>query len=206
MILVIAGVNGAGKSSVVGSNLRAKGSSYFNPDEATQVILKQNPGMMLEEANGIAWKEGYDSLKRAIDKNIDFAFETTLGGNSICNELVRALRAGVEVSVLYCGLNSPELHVKRVAARVANGGHDIPESKIRERWANSIKNLEKLIPICTSVVVFDNSAELVNGKPSPIKLFAMQDNQFISEPIKTMPDWALSCAKAAIQRHIEFLE
>lgn len=47
MILVIAGVNGAGKSSVVGSNLREKGGNYFNPDEATQLLLNSNQSKRL---------------------------------------------------------------------------------------------------------------------------------------------------------------
>lgn len=203
MILVIAGVNGAGKSSVIGSHLRSKGGNYFNPDEATQALLRKSPGLSLDEANSLAWREGFNRLKYSIDNDVDYAFETTLGGNSICAELTRALENGIEVSIYFCGLNSPELHIKRVAERVARGGHDIPAEKIRERWSNSIANLEKLIPICSSVVAFDNSKDLVDGKPSPVMLFAMQGAHFISEPIKDMPHWALGCASTAMRRHLQ---
>ena len=204
MITVIAGVNGAGKSSIIGSNLRAKGASYFNPDEVTQLILKAHPEKSPDDANSFAWQLGFDQLKQAIDKDLDYTFETTLGGNSICNELRRAIELGVQVTILYCGLNSPELHIKRVAARVAKGGHDIPEAKIRTRWANSMANLESLIPSCAEVAVFDNSAELVDGKPTPTKLFAMHGDRFVAEPnSKDFPDWALPLATAAIKRSLK---
>ncbi len=202
MILAIAGVNGAGKSSVLGEYLRSDGGVYFNPDEATKWLRDTHPKMSLDEANSLAWTLGYEQLKKSIDNNLDYAFETTLGGNSICNELIRAINLGVDVSILYCGLNSPELHIQRVAARVAKGGHHIEEEKIRERWESSIKNLEQLIPNCASVAVFDNSAELVNGKPSPVKLFALSGNDFIDEPIPDMPAWAIRCASVAIKRHL----
>ncbi|MGH8574211.1 MAG: hypothetical protein ACREX8_16790 [Gammaproteobacteria bacterium] len=64
---------------------------------------------------------------------LDFAFETTLGANTIPRLLAEAASQGIEVHVWYAGLSSPELHIERVRSRVRKGGHDIPEADIRRR-------------------------------------------------------------------------
>jgi predicted ABC-type ATPase len=66
---------------------------------------------------------------------VDASFETTLGGNTIPALLEEAMAVGIEVLVRYVGLDSVDLHIARVRAGVARGGHDIPEGKIRERFA-----------------------------------------------------------------------
>lgn len=203
MITVIAGVNGAGKSSVVGSWLRGGGEEFFNPDEVARMLMQIEPDLSLDEANGKAWRMGYDRLEAAIEKDKTYTFETTLGGNSICDLLHQACAKGVHVRIVFCGLNSPELHVQRVAERVASGGHDIPEEKIRQRWIGTINNMMSLIPVCGAVTVYDNSADLVKRKPAPIRLFAMTGNEFIQPPIENMPDWAKPLAVVAIKRNID---
>lgn len=206
MITVIAGVNGAGKSSVVGSWIRAGGGGYFNPDEITRTLMQKNQHLKIDEANGQAWEMGFDALSRAIEINSDYTFETTLGGNSICELLHAALDKGVGVRILFCGLSSPELHLKRVAARVGRGGHDIPEEKIRQRWSGSIHNLMALIPRCSAVMVYDNSAEIIAGVlPAPILLFSLSGTEFRSPPIPTMPEWAKPLAAVAIKRNLGYL-
>ena len=98
-------------------------------------------------------------LERAIAEGIDYAFETTLGGKTIVSLLEEAGSGGIEVHVWYVGLSSPELHVARVKARVARGGHDIPEEKVRERYGHSVLNLIRLMPHLTELLVYDNSEE-----------------------------------------------
>ena len=62
-ITVLAGVNGAGKSSVAGAYIRAAGGDYFNPDEFTRSLLRQNPGLDPAEANSLAWTRGKESFR-----------------------------------------------------------------------------------------------------------------------------------------------
>lgn len=143
-IYVLAGTNGAGKSSVAGAMIRQSGADYFS-------------GMT--EANGAAWHEGKRLLERAIGERCDFAFETTLGGSTITTLLQRALASGVEVRVWYVGLSSPALHIARVRARVRKGGHQIPEAAIRDRYDRSRLNLIQLLPKLTELRVYDNSVE-----------------------------------------------
>jgi predicted ABC-type ATPase len=85
-------------------------------------------------------------LERAIAERLGFAFETTLGGQTISALLHEALAASTEVRMWFVGLNGPELHIARVRSMVARGGHDIPEEKIRERYDRSRINLIELMP------------------------------------------------------------
>lgn len=200
MITVIAGVNGAGKSSIVGSHLRARGGDYYNPDEVARGLLRDGVVDSQEQANSKAWQMGYEQLQQAIVADDDYIFETTLGGHSICQALHNALDVGRQVRIFYCGLASPELHIQRVGERVARGGHPIPEEKIRERWQHSIRNMIGLIPRCQAVRVFDNSMPADDLGPNPVCLFSIVDDQFDSPPVKLMPDWAKPLATVAIRR------
>ena len=202
MITVIAGVNGSGKSSIIGSSLRACGAEYFNPDEKAQELLSEDPQISTAEANGLAWKTGIEMLSRAIEDGSDYVFETTLGGNSIPEKLHEAADKGQGLNIIFCGLSSPEKHLERVASRVANGGHNIPEEKIRDRWIKSISNMAILIPRCNGIKVYDNSNDLIDGKPNPILLFSMHNGTFKNGPIENMPSWAKPLATAAIEKHM----
>jgi predicted ABC-type ATPase len=193
-IYVLAGTNGAGKSSVGGATIRENGAEYFNPDEAAQRILSANPGMTQQEANSAAWRQGKRLLERAISERLDFAFETTLGGRTIAALLDRSLSQKIEVRIWYVGLATPDLHIARVRSRVAAGGHDIPEATIRERFNTSRLNLVSLMPKLTELRVYDNSAEGDPRKgvaPEPKLLLRMIGGKIVDSRDLTMtPDWA----------------
>src|SRR5258708_18273885 len=139
--------------------LLKQGVEFFNPDKAAVQIRSPNPGIPIEEANSVAWRQGKRLFERAIAERLNFAFETTLGGQTITGLLASALSAGVEVRIWYVGLSSPELHIARVRSKVARGGHDIPDIKIRERYDSSRLNLIQLMPKLTELRVYDNSQE-----------------------------------------------
>ena len=202
-IYVLAGVDGAGKSSIGGATFRQSGGDYFNPDEATRRILEANPGISLEEANSAAWLEGKRLLERAIAERLDFAFETTLGGNTIPQLLETALAAGTEVRVWFVGLSSPELHIARVRARVAAGGHDIPEAKIRQRFDASRLNLIRLLPKLTELRVYDNSAEgdpISGAVPQPRLIVHVAEGSVRERcALEEVPNWAKPIVLAAVR-------
>lgn len=201
-ITVIAGVNGAGKSSVVGATIREFGGRYFNPDEAARSILVARPGVSQEEANGIAWEMGRRGLEQAIARQEYFTFETTLGGRTIAGLLSQALSAGLEVVVIYVGLDSLDRHIARVRARVAFGGHDIPDATIRARWRMSRENLIALLPRLTELSVYDNSTERdPNRGEAPVLTLLLRmvsgRIEFIA-PKESIPSWAHPVVAAAI--------
>jgi len=204
-IYVLAGTNGAGKSSLAGATFVAKGTEYFNPDEAASLILSANPEITQPEANSAAWHQGKRLLERAIAERLSFAFETTLGGQTITARLDSALPAGVEVRVWYVGLRSAELHIARVRARVAQGGHDIPEARIHERYDRSRLNLIHLMPKLTELRVYDNSeeADLDAGvSPEPKLLLHIARGKIMSScDLAATPAWAKPILGAALKSH-----
>jgi predicted ABC-type ATPase len=161
-IFVLAGCNGAGKSSIGGHALQAAGIPYFNPDLAAREAIATATalGRILtqDEANAWAWEQGVARLRRAIAQRGNYALETTLGGETIVALLMEAATAGLAVNVWFVGLDSVELHVARVAQRVARGGHDIPRADIERRYVRSRLNLIRLLPKLNQLVVYDNSA------------------------------------------------
>jgi predicted ABC-type ATPase len=193
-LYVLAGTNGAGKSSLGGAMFRESGADYFNPDEAALRLRSANPGVTQEEANSAAWRQGKRLLERAIFERLDFAFETTLGGHTIAGLLRQALSEKIEVRIWYVGLATPELHIARVRSRVAAGGHDIPEAKIRERYEKSVLNLVDLMPKLTELRVFDNSEEGVPRRglaPRPRLLLHMNHGKIVDScDLTRTPEWA----------------
>ena len=191
---VLAGTNGAGKSSIAGAMLIEEGVEYFNPDEAAELIRVANPGITLEEAQSAAWDEGRRLLERAINERLDYAFETTLGGRTIPALLEKAMEAGIEVRIWYVGLTNPELHIARVRARVKRGGHDIPEERIRYRYARSVFNLIQLMPRLTELRVYDNSLEADphrGATPEPKLIVHLNRGKLLNVcELASTPEWA----------------
>ena len=200
---MLAGVNGAGKSSIGGATVRSFGGEYFNPDEAAQRIRLANPRLSQSEANGVAWRQGRRLLERAIAERLDLVLETTLGGNTIARLLAAAAADGIEIHVWFAGLTSPELHLQRVAARVRRGGHDIPEADIRRRYRHSRLHLIHLLPVLTSLRVYDNSADAdpaAGHTPDPRLVMEMQHGAIVNPgALADVPEWAKPVVAAAIK-------
>ncbi|MEK7223023.1 MAG: zeta toxin family protein [Pseudomonadota bacterium] len=202
-IHVLAGVNGAGKSSIGGATVRQHGGEYFNPDEAARALMGANSALTQTDANSAAWRQGVQLLQRAIEERLDFAFETTLGGNTITDLLTQAAEQGIEIHVWYVGLSSPELHIARVQARVSQGGHDIPEEAIHRRYEHSRLNLIELLPHLTTLRMYDNSvdADPVAGlTPKPALVLHVEGGKILGpQDFASTPDWAKPIVAAAIK-------
>ena len=202
-IHVLAGVNGAGKSSIGGATVRQHGGEYFNPDEAARALMEANSALTQTDANSAAWRQGVKLLKRAIEERLDFAFETTLGGNTITDLLTQAAEHGIKIHVWYVGLSSPELHIERVQARVSQGGHDIPEEAIHRRYEHSRLNLIELLPHLTTLRMYDNSvdADPVAGlTPKPALVLHVEGGKILGPPdLASTPDWAKPIVAAALK-------
>jgi predicted ABC-type ATPase len=157
----------------------------------------------IAEANSAAWHQGRRLLERAIAESLDFAFETTLGGHTVTALLHEALAAGIEVRIWFVGLASPELHMTRVRARVARGGHDIPEAKVRERYDRSRLNLIDLMPQLTELRVFDNSVDAdphAGLAPEPILILHLVKGKVHGlVDLTETPQWAKPLVAAALK-------
>lgn len=215
-LFVLAGTNGAGKSSIGGATIRLRGAEYFNPDEAAARIRAAQPHLSATQANSAAWHEGKRLLQHAIAQGQDYNFETTLGGKSFAALLKDAAAKGFEVRIWYVGLASPEHHLARVKARVKKGGHDIPEADIRRRFDQSRLQLIELLPHLSELRVYDNSddADPHAGKaPKPRLLLHWRQAGLVGTPghhaevlvpasaqeLMSTPDWAKPVVMTALK-------
>lgn len=204
-IFVLAGVNGAGKSSVGQEVFQRSGSTVFNPDTVAAKIRALHPDIKLPLANGHAWEIGRELLEQAIASRRDYRFETTLGGRTITDMLVDATKTGFRLRVWFCGLESPELHIERVRLRVSRGGHDIPEEKIHERWMKSGQNLVRLMPHIHHLRIYDNSAEAdpaAGKKPRPVLWLEMKKRKITAPAdFSGAPVWVQPLIAAGFRLH-----
>lgn len=193
-IFVLAGVNGAGKSSIGGAALEASGTVYYNPDLAARTLKATTPALADEQANGLAWEQGRKGLERALANELVYAFETTLGAKTLSDMLLAGAQAGAAVHIWYAGLTSPELHIERVRSRVQAGGHPIDDKRIRARFDSSRANLIRLLPYLASLHVYDNSVDADPKRghaPKPVLLLHMIDARVTAHaPVKAIPNWA----------------
>lgn len=199
---MLAGVNGAGKSSIGGHLLSRAGLAWYNPDTFARELVAAT-GCNQADANAAAWQEGVRRLDEAVANHQNFAFETTLGGNSIPTRL-RNAAATHDVIVWFCGLATPEQHIARVRSRVQMGGHDIPATKIRERFSTSLANLIALMPHLAHLRVFDNSQDVAPGEavPDPVLVLEMAAGRLLwpsaVADLQQTPEWAKPLLEAAL--------
>ena len=155
-LYIISGCNGAGKTTAsysllpemldcrefVNSDEFAKGLSPFDPSKAS---IQASKYMIMK-------------FRYLLKKQMDFAVETTLATRTLLKTVRMAQDAGYTVTLLYFWLNSPDLAVERVKARVEAGGHDIPEETIRRRYNVGIYYFfNSYAPICERWILADNS-------------------------------------------------
>src|SRR6185295_6534783 len=206
-IYVLSGVNGAGKSSIAGAVFRNKGADYYNPDEAARILIETNPALAQADANSRAWHAGVRLLERAIDERLGYAFETTLGANTIPRLVAQAAARGIEIFVWYVGLSSAELHVERVRARVRRGGHDIPVEDIYRRYEHSRLNLIELLPVITALRLFDNSIDAdpaAGHTPEPALLLHIEHGRILNPlDLERTPMWAKPIVAAALKLSLD---
>ncbi len=202
-LYVLAGVDGAGKSSIAGAAFRAQGGDCFDPDQAACRLMGANPKLGQTEADALARQQGRRLLERAIGERLDHAFETTLGARTLPRLVAAAAASGIAVHVWYVGLASPELHLHRVRARVRDGGRDIPEDAIRRRYQHSRLNLIELLPGLAALRLYDNSAEADPAKgvaPLPKLLLHLDHGRIVApDDLSTTPEWARPIVAAALK-------
>jgi len=141
-VIIIAGPNGAGKTTFASEFLpnEAACSVFINADLIAAGLSPINPEIAAIAAGRLMIKQIADHAKRGQS----FAFETTLSGRSYIRQIREWRNDGFLVVLLFLRLESPEQAIARVAERVKQGGHSIPEDVIRRRFAAGLKNFESL--------------------------------------------------------------
>ena len=155
-LYIISGCNGAGKTTASYTLLpHLLGCSEFvNSDEFAKSLSPFDPS----EASVGASRYMLLRIKYLLSKKADFSVETTLATRTLKKIIEEARALEYEVTLLYFWLNSPELAIQRVRARVEAGGHNIPEDVVRRRYITGLQYLfDTYIPLCDRWILADNS-------------------------------------------------
>lgn len=159
-LLVIGGINGAGKSTAATEYARSpgmQGASFLNPDEAAQAAAARDPTLSPGAANFRGLRDVREEIARLIKVKKSLVLETVLANVTIIRICREAKAVGYGVRLVFVGVPTAEEAIQRVADRVAKGGHDVLEKDIRRRWPLTHANLGRLVPIADEVSVVANA-------------------------------------------------
>lgn len=178
LLVMLAGPNGAGKSTFYEAHLQTLGLPFLNAD----VLARTTGQNAYEAARAIAAIR--DEL---IQRKTSFITETVFSdpvGEKVA-VLERAAEIGFDVTLIYIGIASSELSHHRGRARVAAGGHDVPQEKLAARYQRSPDNLERGIARLPAVLLYDNSSFA-----SPHRLLAeFRDGECVRRGEGVAPQW-----------------
>lgn len=154
--IVIAGPNGAGKTTFAREFLAQEAGvvHFINPDLIAGGLSPLRPELAALAAGRLFLSE----LDRLAKEKNDFAFESTLSGLTYMNRLTRWKRTGYRIEIIYLRISSPRLALRRIAARVKQGGHNVPRADVLRRFTRSLKNFESHYRLLADEwTVYDNS-------------------------------------------------
>lgn len=155
--MIIAGPNGAGKTTFAREFL-TRGASidhFINADLIAGGLSPLNPELAAVAAGRLMLAE-IDRLARG---KLDFAFESTLSGRSLAARLREFKAAGYRIEIAFLKLKSPRLALRRIAARVRQGGHNVPRADVLRRFGRSWSNFTTIYrPLADQWWVYDNSS------------------------------------------------
>jgi predicted ABC-type ATPase len=154
--IIIAGPNGAGKTTFAREFLAKEANvvHFVNPDLIAGGLSPLRPELAALAAGRLFLSE----LDRLAKRKNDFAFESTLSGLSYVNRLTRWKRAGYRLEIVYLRISSPRLALRRIAARVKQGGHTVPRPDVLRRFTRSWSNFERHYRLLADAwSVYDNS-------------------------------------------------
>lgn len=154
-LFVIAGPNGAGKTTYAFRHIRdVSGSTEFvNLDEIARGLSPLAP----QRARQRAARTALEMTADLIAHQHSFSIETTLAGRTHLRTLHAARDAGFKIVLLYFSPVCVETSLQRIARRVSEGGHDVPEVDVRRRFGRSLANLPDYSALCDVWRIFDVS-------------------------------------------------
>ena len=186
ILIVIAGPNGSGKTTITSKILRhewLEDAVYVNPDNVAQERFGDwnsaeavlNAARYCEE-----WREA------CLAKRQSLIFETVLSTDNKVDFIRRAKQADYFIRVFFVSTGSPAINASRITKRVIEGGHDVPISKIVSRYQKSIINCLRVASLADRLYIYDNS---IDGQEARL-LFRMTDGTLQKQYTEAIPEWA----------------
>lgn len=187
-LIIIAGPNGSGKTSVTQKFLHhewAEGTVYINPDLVAKDMYGDwnNADAVLKAANYCS-----NLREKCLAEKKSFVFETVFSAQDKIEFVLRAKKAGFFIRIFFISTSNPAINASRIAKRVMEGGHDVPITKIISRYHKSIQNCKTVLPLIDRLYVYDNSVDDADARP----LFRLTDGAIAKQYTEDIPEWALT--------------
>ncbi len=191
---MLVGGNGSGKTTFYNSFLKPSGIPFINADNIARQQFPEDPEGKSYEASALAATE----RDRQLAAGASFCFETVFSHPSKIDFIVKAKNSGYRVKLVYIHLEDPRLNVARVSVRVTQGGHSVPEDKIRSRIPRTMQQVASVVGLVDELLIFDNSSLL-----NPYELVAhLADGKVIY--VKSAPPlWSTEMLRSEKKREAE---
>lgn len=185
-LIIIAGPNGSGKTSVTKRFLHhewAEGTIYINPDEVANEMYGDWNSL---EAVLSAAKFCEEWRERCLLERKSFVFETVMSAIDKVDFIAKAKKYGFFIRLFFISTENPKINASRIADRVMKGGHDVPIPKIISRYYKSIENCKTVSTIVDRLYVYDNS---VDGEEAKLQ-FRLVNGKMGKMYVTDLPEWA----------------
>jgi predicted ABC-type ATPase len=183
---VLAGGNGAGKTTFYNTVLKQHGIRLLNADLIAKEIDPENPEAVSYDAATFAERLRHDLLRQGHS----FCFETVFSHEAKIDFVAHAKALGYEVILVYIHLHRSELNEARVRQRVSEGGHNVPSDKIHSRIPRTVKNIAQALLFADEARLLDNSSA-----DRPFKQVAIVEKGALTETVDPLPQWVKEILK-----------
>lgn len=186
VLIVIAGPNGSGKTSVTSKLLQhewMEDAIYVNPDIVAQEKFGDwnSPSAIMQSV-----KYCEELREKCLREKHSLIFETVLSVEDKVDFIRRAHEAGFFIRLFFVCTRNPQINAARIAKRVMEGGHDVPIMKIISRYEKSVINCRKAAQYADKTYLYDNSID--NHAITP--LYRMNFGELAKQYEENLPEWA----------------
>ena len=182
-IWLLAGGNGAGKSTFYRTQLKPLGLPFVNADILAKQLYPEQPEAHSYEAAKIAER----IRKQMLQEGRSFCYETVFSHPSKIDFIAQAKSMGYEIILVFIHLESALLNQARVSQRVSEGGHHVPNDKVNSRIPRVLQNIKEALPLCDRCYFLDNSR-----LDNPFQQVVEIDNGQVMFKASSVPGWAKS--------------
>ena len=178
---ILAGGNGVGKSTFYRTQLAPLDFPFINADILAKELYPETP----EEHSYDAAKLATEMRFQLLHEGRSFCFETVFSHPSKIDFVAQAKALGYQIILVFIHLDTVSLNQARVAQRLSEGGHNVPDEKVASRIPRLLQNIKQTLPLCDQVRILNNSRI-----DSPFQQVAViRNGQTIQQEIP-LPDWA----------------
>ncbi len=191
VLIVIAGPNGSGKTTITSKILKhewMEDAVYVNPD---QVAQERFGDWNSKEAVMQAVEYCEKQRENCLSDRKSLIFETVLSSEDKVDFIRRAREAGFFIRIFFVATSHPSINAARIAQRVMEGGHDVPITKVISRYYKSILNCKRCATLADRTYIYDNSVDDADAR----LLFRMTDGQLFKQYTDDIPEWAMPILK-----------